>query len=395
MKRYVLKREWGIFLAVLLFIPVSGCGGSSGEDGAGTKPGAARGGDSPPAGRAAAVERFKNFSYRDREGMGIEAFSMLIPADWQFSGGINWLLDNPGMPATARFRVTAPDGSGEFEVFPNQPFFWSNNQMLLSTFPIGSRYFGNEVHPPLGPLQALKEIVLPRFRGDVRDLRIVSEENLPDLAKELGAGAAQSGVSTAAAGARVRVEYTRGGTPVEEDIYAVVESVSFPIQSMYGITTNTNWYVDYIFSFKAPKGTLDSQAKTFQTIARSFRINPRWFSKYNQLVEQLIQAQIRQIHNVGELSRIIARTSDEISDISMQAYNNRQKVNDRIADNFSRYIRGVDDYYDPVAEKQVDLPSGYDNAWTNSLGEYVLSEDPSYNPNIGSNLNWERIKKTQ
>ena len=329
--------------------------------------------------------------------MGIEAFSVLIPADWQFSGGINWLLDNPGMPATARFRVTAPDGSGEFEVFPNQPFFWSNNQMLLSTFPIGSRCFGNEVHPPLGPLPALKEIVIPRFRGNVRDLRIVSEENLPDLVKELGAGGDLLGggldLRRRGPGPR-RVHpirnaggggYLRGGG---------VGTVPHPghvrhhhqHQLVCGL---------YLLLQGPERNDRFPSPRTLQTIARSFRINPRWLSKYNQLVEQLIQAQIRQIHNVGELSRIIARTSDEISDMSMQAYNQRQAVNDRIADNFSRYVRGVDAYYDPVAEKQVDLPSGYDNAWTNSLGEYILSEDPSYNPNIGSNLNWEPMKRKQ
>lgn len=380
------RKKGILFIAAVVFAVSLSCGKAPEAAGGEEQKSKTSGEVSPPA-------RFKSFGFIDRDGMGIEAFRMLIPADWRFAGGINWVLDNPGMPATAHFRVTAPDGSGEFEVFPNQPFFWSDNNMLLSMFPVGSRYFGNEVHPLLEPLRALKEIVIPRFRGGVRDLRIVSEEQLPDLAKELGAGGSQPGVSISASGAKVRIRYTGRGGPVEEEIYAVVESVSFPIQTMQGPAINTNWYVDYIFSFKAPEGKLDSQARTFQTIARSFRLDPKWFSKYNQLVGYLIQAQIRQIRSIGELSRIIARTSDEISDISMQAYNNRQKVNDRIADNFSRYIRGVDAYYNPIEEKTVELPAGYENAWTNSLGEYTLSEDIDYNPNIGSNQNWRRIKK--
>ena len=44
------------------------------------------------------------------------------------------------------------------------------------------------------------------------------------------------------------------GVPVEEEIFAVVEGFSFAMQSMQGVITNTNWYVDYIFSFKAEKG---------------------------------------------------------------------------------------------------------------------------------------------
>jgi len=382
-------RRYICLIPVLLVALISGCG---------EEPAKSRGDDrgnsdsSDPSRPAGRLTRFKSFSYIDKNGTGIEAFRLLIPEDWRFEGGISWVLDNPGLPATAHFQVIAPGGRGEFEVFPNLPFFWSDNRMLLDMFPVGSRYFGNEVLPPLGPLAALKEIVIPRFRGSVTDLRIISEDNLPDLAQSLGAGQSQPGVSTSGSGAKVRVEYIQSGKPMEEEIYAIVESVSFPIQTMYGLATNINWYVDYIFSFKAPKGELDSQAKTFQTISRSFSLNPKWFSKYSQLVEYLIQAQIRQIRNIGELSRIISQTSDEISEISMRAYNNRQKVNDRISENFSRYIRGVDEYYNPIEAKNVELPSGYDNAWTNSQGEYVLSEESGYNPNIGSNLNWRRIE---
>ena len=47
------------------------------------------------------VFRLKKFSYIDRQGIGGEAFSLLIPSDWDFQGGITWSLDNPGMPAVA------------------------------------------------------------------------------------------------------------------------------------------------------------------------------------------------------------------------------------------------------------------------------------------------------
>ncbi len=73
----------------------------------------------------------------------------------------------------------------------------------------------------------------------------------------------------------------------------------------------------------------------------------------------------------------------------MRAREDRQAVNDKIVDDFTHGILSVDKYYDPIAEKTVELPSGYNNVWTNSLGEYVLADDRSYNPNIGSNLNWQ------
>jgi hypothetical protein len=76
----------------------------------------------------------------------------------------------------------------------------------------------------------------------------------------------------------------------------------------------------------------------------------------------------------------------------MQAYQNRQATYDRISENFSQTIRGVDSYYDPIEQRPIELPSGYNNAWTNSLGEYILSDNSSFNPNVESNLNWQRME---
>lgn len=348
------------------------------------------------AGASLPTLQFKTQVCIDKSGIGIEAFRMLIPKEWVFEGGIRWILDNPGMPATASLRVRDPGGTAEFEVFPNQPFFWTDNQMHRQMFPVGSRYYGNEVRSPLGPIEALRKIVVPRFRGGARDLKVTKEDHLPELAKTVGAGAnAQPGVRAAADGARIRVEYTRKGTRYEEEIYGVVESYGFPIQSMYGTFTNTIWTVDYLFSFKAEKGKLDSMATLFKTIVSSFRVNPRWFNKYTQVVEYLIKAQIRQIRSAGELSRIISRTHNEISDEMLRSFEDRQAAYDRISEKFSQQIRDVDAYYSPVEGRSIELPGGYRQAWTNNLGDVVLSEAEDFNPNIGSNQNWQKMEKKE
>ncbi len=340
-----------------------------------------------------AIFKFKNFIYVDRQGVGCEAFRLLIPSDWNFQGGIIWTLDNPGMPAVAQFTVRNPKGPEAMEVFPNQAMFWTNNQMLLATFPVGSRYFGAEVRPVMDSQKALMEIVLPRFRGNVSDLKIIHQKNLPGLAKALGAESSQPGVKTFVDAAKIRIEYLNDSIPVEEEIFAVVEGFSFGFQSMQGMITNTNWFVDYIFSFKAKKGELDRNAVLFQTMVQSFKVNSVWFNKYNQTVNYLIQAQIQQIRSMGELSRIISQTSSEISDSMMKSYQDRQQVYDRISENFSEYVRGTEHYQNPFEGCKVELPGGYHHVWTNASGEYIFTDNPNYNPNIGSNKNWEEIQK--
>jgi hypothetical protein len=64
-------------------------------------------------------------------------------------------------------------------------------------------------------------------------------------------------------------------------------------------------------------------------------------------------------------------------------------------DDFCRGIRGVELYQNPYEDKPVELPSGYGNAWVNRGGEYILTESPSFNPNIGSNVEWQRIERSR
>jgi hypothetical protein len=338
--------------------------------------------------------RFKNYSYVDRQGTGIEAFSFLMPSDWEFEGGIRWILDNPAMPSVTALRVYNPKGKEQFEVFPNHCYFWSTNLQLLSMFPPGSKYFGSIVKRPVAAQNALRNIILSEQRNGFPDLKVIKDENVPELPKALGAGKQAQGVgSSGATGARLRVSYTKDGTTLEEEFYAVVESLTFPVQSMYGTSYNTIWYVDYIFSFKAQKGKLESTAKIFQTITASFKVNPHWFAKYSNVIEYMAQRKISQIKSVGEFSRMLSRMSDQVSEEKMQQFKERGDVYDKVSQKFSDNTLGIDRYFNPHEEKEVELPSGYNHAWCNNNGEYILSDDPNFNPNEGSNLHWESMKR--
>ena len=77
----------------------------------------------------------------------------------------------------------------------------------------------------------------------------------------------------------------------------------------------------------------------------------------------------------------------------MSSYENRQATMDRMSENFSQAIRGVDEFYNPFEEQGIELPGGYDHAWANSLGEYIVIDDPTFDPNIETNLDWQKMKR--
>ena len=335
--------------------------------------------------------RLKPFTYTDAEGTGLEMLRLLVPVGWQFQGGCRWLLDNPGMPAAVDIQLSNPHGAEAFAVLPNMNFTWSDNPMTRLTHPTGSRYFGAEVRQPVGIGEALRDLVLPRYRANFEDLQVLVEEPLPDLPQQVRSEAPVSGGW--AEGGKVRIRYTLHGQPFDEEIYGVVEAFRAPIATLLGPVEVIFWFVDYLFSFRAAADRLDATADLFAVMIASFQLNPDWYAAYKSIVHQLAQMQIQRIRHIGQIGQIYAQTGREIREQNLQDWYARQDVYDRLATDRSRAIRGVDGFYDPHREEVVELPSGYGNAWANNLGEYILTESLDFNPNLHSNLHWEPMKQ--
>lgn len=94
------------------------------------------------------------------------------------------------------------------------------------------------------------------------------------------------------------------------------------------------------------------------------------------------------IENARRLSEAITRNSREISSMYSDAYWKRQESQDRMAQNFSDSIRGVERYSSPHEKFPVQLPGGYQNAWAGANGSYVLSNETGFDPNVASTTNW-------
>jgi hypothetical protein len=347
----------------------------------------------PAGGRAGQIIRLKKVNIRDRNEMiGGEAFTFLAPVNWQVDGGIVWRL-HPTMPAAVAMRVRNPEGSEQLECFPTVAFSWGG-YLPVSGFPQGSIYLGNEVQPPVRDAIAyLKERHIPRTRSNVQ-VRLIQEEALPKLAEAARAAEpapAYGGPQMMFTAGRVRIEYELDGKTVEEDFYSVLNSMVLP-------GGNGNLVIqiaDKLYAIRAEKGQLPATMKIAETMINSTRINLQWFNKYAQLCQALTQAQMNQIRAAGELSRYISRTSNEISDMMMKSYEERQASQDRINKNWSQYMRGVEEYHDPIAGGSVELPSGYNNAWVNGSGEYIVTDSLDFNPNVELNGNWQQLEKNE
>lgn len=348
----------------------------------------------PAPAAPAGTQTFIPYSYVDPM-TGLEVFHCLVPRGWKVEGQVTWSR-NPALPAQSRFRFFDPGGTDEVNLFPTQAFFWTDNATFLRTNPPGTLRFNTLVARPLALDAAFDRLVVPGIRKGVAGLSTLERRRLPELAK-LAAGEQTPGVRSAAQAGKVRLAYQERGRAIEEDLFAAVASfrIDLPGSGLSPPYFIEYWFVDYLFSFRAAKGQLAAGSKTFQTIVLSMKMNPKWFAKVVHTKEALAREFARSARVVTSIGATVASAGTSLREEQMRDWGRRQAVQDRVVQAQSDGIRGVDRFVDPHSGNEVELPSGYGKAWANNLGEYVVTDSPSYNPNVGSNLHWEAMPEAR
>jgi hypothetical protein len=329
----------------------------------------------------------------DRQGIGIEAFSFLAPEGWRFEGGITWPLQNPGMPANLAYTVTSPGGADQLQVFPTMTCFWTNDENLLEKLPIGSMHLGSEVRPPQEATDVLRYVIVPLHRRGLKGFRIVEAKALPGLARKLGGGAPAPGVEPDVTAGRLRIEYDLDGRAVEEDLCAAVECQTASTPTPAGELLRIHWVASYLFAFRAPKGGLASQMESFQVMLQSFRYDLQWFNRYSQLTQILVREQIRKIESLSRVQRLLRQTSEEVTEGTRRAWREQIATQELVVGQLTASGRRLAEYFDPIAEQTIKLPAGYGSGWTNGRGEYVVTNDPEYDPSEGSDQKWTPLRR--
>ena len=360
---------WGIiFLCLFSAVAVlQGCGseGTSGPQTASAKP------------ASDDTLKFTRLSVKDPRANNIEAFSFLIPAGWKAEGGVQWFPEYLVL-ANLLMKISDPRTGAVIELLPYQYFQWSPSRPM----PQGGNYMGSIVWPPISDVpQFIQTFYGPGALGRLQGAKIVKIEELPKVAAQQKQF---HGVTTALC-KRVRYEYQEGGQAWEEDVYGTLLFTQG--------ATGTFWS-GQAHSFRAHRGQLDRLTPIMSTTINSLRQSPEWFGYYMYVRKLFIDRQMQGVRNAGKISETISRNSAEIQKMSEDSYRQANQSQDRISRSYSEYIRGVETYRDPYGNRPIQLPSGYDGVWANRSGQYLLSNQPRFNPNAGSTTEWQRIKRS-
>jgi hypothetical protein len=197
---------------------------------------------------------------------------------------------------------------------------------------------------------------------------------------------------TRADAARVKVEYTQGGRKITEDFTATITYLITNLGTMSGMVVQTVAWTPSVYSFRVPSEELPAKIREFQIAILSRFNNPVWQVSFTRLCAIVTREKLRQQQAIFARYQQIHKTLEECNDIIWQTYQNRSAAQDRMFDSYSQALRGVDTYVDPISNRSIELPTGYDNAWTNGT-DYVFSDNANFNPNVVSTGNWQQLTR--
>jgi hypothetical protein len=337
----------------------------------------------------------------DSQGFDTEVFRMLVPEGWTFSGGVAWDMQKLPPEPTLAYTVSSPDGLSVVEQHRPRRYVWSQDPMFHSAY----AQQGNPVVPPMAAGEYLRSVFLTQDRGGVSRLRVIETADLPEMAQTAQAAGEQElqvfhsispftfpiETRTDAAWAKIAFEY--GGREMIEDVTIVVSSLVTYMRSGFGTVSTVHWGAS-IRAFRTPADQLSATLPLYQVMTTSHRANPAWSIRNTQFAATITRQQIREQQAIFARMQEMRRSQTEVSDIIADVYRDRDQSQNRIFERYSETIRSVESYHDPINGLQVELPGGHSSAWTNG-SVYVFSDDATYNPNIGSTQNWERMQQNR
>jgi hypothetical protein len=330
----------------------------------------------------------------------VETASLLIPADWSFEGNIpfdlrsfQWCPENAFSP-----RMQAQSSSGEVGVatFPAFQTMTFRNPILAEDarrrVQMGQGFCPQR--EPMSMTQFVEQVLVPVFRPGSRVLGVEPVASLQrKVQQQLAATPMPPNARANADAAEVVIGYVYKGKQVEEHIYVVG---GWRGESVTPGSSNA----DVIFSLYTPLIGLRVPAGQFQQYKQQFAniiasIKPNWH--FYAAVGLAIQQQRSNIFNnfIAEIQR-----SSQIWRASWEAANSATKQREAaasqsqsvdVAGSWSDTILDVQNYKDANGET-VQLSGGYNHVYSNRNGEYIQTNDPSYDPNIAAGGQWQAIE---
>ncbi len=336
----------------------------------------------------------------DAQGFGqpAEAASFLLPQDWKFEGGVQWLVGHPCMNevVAAHWTGSSPDGTMHLEGFPVRSWQWNDDPMMLQAMQANQQGYGRscDVMPAYDAAAFIQEQCLPQIGHP----SVLSIERASELAQALELKARQNTTAMQQAGvnsldfaptavkARLRWKDGTEGTmlcSVEQTVYHMPNYMTGGTSNSYQCSSNFRILARY------PAGRQEEAERILATAITSARINPAWQQAVAQVYSNVAQVERTEAAKRAGLWR---DANNYTSDLQRRTWEEGEQSRDRINNAWGQTIRGVDEWKDPNGGS-IELSAGYNEAWSRPDGTYILSNNPLFDPSVALQEDWKRMSK--
>jgi hypothetical protein len=326
----------------------------------------------------------------------LPTIDLLIPSTWGFKDSVagNTTEGCFSDLYAVSWEATSGDGSVAFQGAPNDSWQYTDDPAVLRKLTDPNRRalgLQGKPCPVKKPMKAEEYFRQNVFSAFPSGSTVVSVEPFPELnqmaRKQLGLPSddAGSGGSARTEAIRARVEFQKDGKTFEDWVSLVVVTRIFP----QGRSAFYDCHAIDVMALRAPKGQLDVNDKLFKVMISSVRPEPKWQAYSNGVIAKLYQAEAQK---EASMDAMVAAFQQHVADTINGVTANAQRGAQNSAFGFDQNIRGVQTFRDPTTGNTMELSNQFDHAWLNGSNEYIMSDDPNFNPNVQLSGNWNQLQ---
>ncbi|MEZ4237746.1 MAG: hypothetical protein R3F59_16685 [Myxococcota bacterium] len=333
---------------------------------------------------------------------GMPSHTVLVPDGWTASGGAWWAPPAAfNVVPSQDIRVEAPDGR-KLPVGPALSFTWFDPAPFLGMPPPKEGQADNgtpmmRLPPSPDAWRPLVEKAVADNEPGAQDIQVTDIVEVPEVTalltptveqirqqqQSMNQFGARPFVGAVALGASAT--YTREGKAWDTMLVFGVLWLGSDMQT----GRQTWWGIEPNLGFRAPKGALELSMPLLVSLATSVQPTPQWAQMKQEHIAKLQGIAMK---GARDRSAILSQTAK----IRDDAFEQRMASMDATQRRIVNGIREVDDYVSPSGSSAVQLPSGYDNVYSNGQGDFLLTNSALFDPNVDRAFNdtsWETMQR--
>ncbi len=321
---------------------------------------------------------------------------LLIPSTWDFKSNVAFNTKSGCISDTysVSWEAKSADGSVAFQGAPDSSWQYADDPAALRNLTDPSRRQINgegkpcPVKKPMKAEDYIRQNVLTVFPSGSTVVSVEPFAELNQIArKQLGLppdDAGKAGGSRTEA-IRARVEFQKDGKAMEAWVALVVVTRVF----RQGRGAFYDCHAIDFMALRALKGQLDANDKLFKVMISSLRPEQKWQAYSNKYLAWRYQVEAKK---QAQIDAIWANFQNQVAQTLMDVTTNQQRGSLNSAFGVDQNTRGVQTFRDPTTGSTMELSNLYDHAWLNGSNEYIMSEDPNFNPNGQLSGNWNQLQ---